>query len=113
MKTYIRQLGNVVVVIAVTVLFSGAIPISARAVQTLRTVPKAVQPVCIILTTNATSADIQEALDKLPDAGGEVDLPAGEFAITQPIVLQRDYETLRGAGDTTILRLASNADCPV
>jgi hypothetical protein len=70
-------------------------------------------PVVVTLTTNATSAEIQDALDRLPDRGGEVVLPAGEFLIRQPIVLKRNHQTLRGAGDATILRLAENANCPV
>jgi hypothetical protein len=70
-------------------------------------------PVMVTLTTNATSAEIQDALDRLPDRGGEVVLPAGEFLIRQPIVLKHNHETLRGAGDATILRLAENANCPV
>lgn len=67
----------------------------------------------VTLPAKATSAEIQTALDSLPASGGEVILPAGEFPVTQPIVLDRDHQTLRGAGDTTVLRLAANADCPV
>jgi hypothetical protein len=57
--------------------------------------------------------EIQAALDNLPETGGEVILPAGEYPVFQPIVLQRSHQTLSGAGDTTILRLATNANCPV
>ncbi len=70
-------------------------------------------PVVETMNAGVTSAEIQTALDALPDKGGEVVLPSGEFAVTQPIVLGRSHQTLRGAGDTTVLRLASNADCPV
>ncbi len=70
-------------------------------------------PVVITLPTNVTSIEIQGALDRLPDAGGEVVLLAGEYSIIQPIVLHRNYQTLRGAGVTTILRLAAKANCPV
>ena len=70
-------------------------------------------PVVVTLSTNATSREIQAALDQLPSRGGEVVLPAGEFVINQPIVLKRDHQTLRGAGDATILRLAAAANCPV
>jgi Right handed beta helix region len=70
-------------------------------------------PVVETMNAGVTSAEIQTALDTLPDKGGEVVLPSGEFAVTQPIVLGRSHQTLRGAGDTTVLRLASNADCPV
>jgi polygalacturonase len=70
-------------------------------------------PVVVTLSTNASSREIQAALDRLPGRGGEVVLPAGNFSITQPIILRRSHETLRGAGDATILRLAANANCPV
>jgi hypothetical protein len=70
-------------------------------------------PLELRLPTNATSAEIQQALDQLPASGGVVDLPSGIFTVTQPIVLQRDNQTLRGAGPSTILRLAAGADCPV
>lgn len=70
-------------------------------------------PLVVQMPTNATSAEIQRALDQLPACGGVVGLPAGTFIVTQPIVLQRDKQTLRGAGESTILRLAAGADCPV
>jgi hypothetical protein len=55
---------------------------------------------------------IQKALDSLPK-GGEVRLEAGTYAVHQPVILQRDGEVLRGAGEATILYLADNANCPV
>ncbi|HEY4417417.1 MAG TPA: right-handed parallel beta-helix repeat-containing protein [Verrucomicrobiae bacterium] len=67
----------------------------------------------VTLPANVTSVEIQAALDKLPDAGGEVILPAGEYSVIQPIVLSRNHQTLSGVGDTTILRLATNVNCPV
>jgi len=70
-------------------------------------------PMEIRMPTNVTSAEIQKALDKLPTSGGVVYLPSGTFTVTQPIVLQRDNQTLSGAGESTILRLAPGADCPV
>lgn len=63
--------------------------------------------------TMKNGTDIQAALDALPDAGGEVVLPAGTFITTEPIVLKRDNQTLRGMGPTTIIRLASRMNCPV
>src|SRR5580698_1548852 len=39
---------------------------------------------------------IQKALDNLAK-GGEVDLEAGTYVVHQPIILQRDGQTLRGA----------------
>jgi parallel beta-helix repeat protein len=58
-------------------------------------------------------ADIQAALDALPDGGGEVVVPSGTFLVSNPIVLQRDGQTLRGAGPSTVLKLANRMNCPV
>ena len=67
----------------------------------------------IQLPATASGAEIQKALDVLPASGGAVALPAGTFIVSQPIVLQRDNQTLRGVGERTILQLADGADCPV
>ncbi len=69
--------------------------------------------VVVTLSANATSTEIQQALAGLPESGGEVRLPPGNFEVCQPIVLRRDYQTLRGSGVETVLRLADNANCPV
>jgi polygalacturonase len=65
------------------------------------------------LSPGVTGAEIQRALDTLPAGGGEVVLPPGTIEVSQPIVLCRDFQTLRGGGAATILRLADNANCPV
>jgi hypothetical protein len=70
-------------------------------------------PFVITLPANVSGLQIQKALDVLPAGGGAVYLPAGEYTITQPIILKRDNQILRGAGATTILRLAADANCPV
>lgn len=75
--------------------------------------PNPAPTVIITLPANVSSIEIQGALDRLPDAGGEVVLSAGEYSIIQPIVLHRSHQILRGAGDATILRLAAKANCPV
>ncbi|MEI8287931.1 MAG: right-handed parallel beta-helix repeat-containing protein [Verrucomicrobiota bacterium] len=67
----------------------------------------------IYLSAKVSSAEIQQALDSLPDSGGEVVLSAGRFDIQQPVVLRRDRQTLRGVGPATVLRLVDNANCPV
>jgi hypothetical protein len=67
----------------------------------------------LTLSPGITGVDIQKALDSLPATGGEVDLPAGRIEIHAPIILCRDDLTLRGAGPTTILHLADDANCPV
>jgi hypothetical protein len=67
----------------------------------------------IVLRPGTTSEEIQQALDALPAGGGEVVLPPGTIEVRQPIVLLRDFQTLRGCGVATILRLADSANCPV
>jgi hypothetical protein len=71
------------------------------------------KPMVVTLRQGATSVEIQRALDLLPERGGEVVLPPGIFQVRQPIVLRRDHQTLRGAGETTVLHLADGANCPV
>ncbi len=71
------------------------------------------KPLMVALRAGVTAAEIQKALDALPADGGEVVLPPGKIEVSQPIVLQRDYQTLLGAGRETILFLADNANCPV
>ena len=70
-------------------------------------------PAVVKLPAGVTGAEIQQALDALPASGGEVILPAGRFEVRKPIILNRDHQTLRGAGAATILHLADNANCPV
>lgn len=70
-------------------------------------------PTLVVLPSGVTGADIQRALDALPETGGEVILPAGKIMVRRPIVLQRDHQTLRGCGPATILALADGANCPV
>ena len=74
---------------------------------------RAEKPEVTRLCAGITGAEIQQALDSLPDAGGEVILPAGDFRISRPIVLRRDNQSLCGAGMATILRLTDSANCPV
>jgi hypothetical protein len=71
------------------------------------------EPVTVMLPYGVTDVQIQQALDALPNSGGEVVLPPEKISIRQPIVLRRDNQTLRGSGTATILRLADDANCPV
>ncbi|HUE37728.1 MAG TPA: right-handed parallel beta-helix repeat-containing protein [Candidatus Acidoferrum sp.] len=64
------------------------------------------------IKAGATAADIQKEFDLFTN-GCEVVLPPGKFRVNRPIVLQYNYQTLRGSGPTTILILDSNANCPV
>ena len=72
-----------------------------------------VEPTVVRLQPGATGGEIQRALDALPATGGEVVLPPGKISIRQPLVLRRDFQTLRGSGTATVLRLADDANCPV
>jgi len=71
------------------------------------------RPVVVTLEPGVSGAEIQQALDRLPESGGEVVLPPGIIEVRQPIVLRRDGQTLRGSGNATILHLADGANCPV
>ena len=67
----------------------------------------------VILGPGATGEKIQAALDNLPKSGGTVALRPGTYIIDKPLNLCRDNQALHGAGPTTILRLADNANCPL
>lgn len=56
---------------------------------------------------------IHGALADLPAAGGIVELGAGTFTLTRPVILDRDDVELRGQGAETKLVLAAGANCPV
>ncbi len=76
-------------------------------------VKSSIEPVVLKLPAGVNGGEIQSALDALPVSGGEVVLPPGKVLIRQPIVLRRDFQTLRGSGAATVLALADNANCPV
>ena len=65
-----------------------------------------------MLRPGVTDAEIQAALDALPDVGGIVILPPGTITLTRPIVIRRSWQTLRGAGTNTVLCVADGANCP-
>jgi hypothetical protein len=71
------------------------------------------EPVVVMLPPGVTGGEIQDALNTLPASGGEVVLPPGNISVRQPLTLCRDNQALRGAGASTVLRLADNANCPV
>ena len=60
-----------------------------------------------------TCEAIQKTIDKLPDIGGEVFVPAGVYTCSTPIILDRDNVIVRGEGAATLLRVADNANIPV
>ena len=55
------------------------------------------KPTVVHVAAGSTGVEIQKALDNLPNSGGEVVLAAGIFEVAQPIILQRDNQTLRGS----------------
>ena len=68
--------------------------------------------VYVSLAAGVSGEQVQKALDSLAERGGEVVLPPGEILISAPIVLHRDFQTLRGAGAETVLKVAAGANCP-
>ena len=69
--------------------------------------------VIVTLQVGVTSVEVQKALDLLTN-GGQLVLPPGRIKVSQPIVLQHNYQMLRGAAkQATILFLADKANCPV
>jgi parallel beta-helix repeat protein len=67
----------------------------------------------LTLQVGVTAAQIQQALDLLTN-GGEVRLPPGRIRVSQPLILEHNGQTLRGASnETTILYLMNDANCPV
>ena len=110
MKTNFNQIGSPGAV-AATVVF--LLLLNFPGLVSAVTGPSTADPVVVTLQPDVSGFQIQQALDSLPDSGGVVMLPAGKFLIRQPVVLHRDFQTLRGAGEGTVLRLADNANCPV
>jgi hypothetical protein len=59
------------------------------------------------------SKAINRAIQKCAKQGGEVQLGAGMYVCTEPIVIRNNHVTLRGAGAATVLWLKDGAECPV
>ena len=110
MKTNFNPIGGRAAVVKAAVFFSLLAFLTLGMIAFQKTSPK---PVILTLPAGVAAIEIQKALDSLPQTGGEVVLPAGVFEVSQPIILQRDHQTLRGAGSATILQLAADANCPV
>ncbi len=66
-----------------------------------------VRPTSIV--TTLTGAAIQAAVNALPACGGIIELVAGTYSITTPIVL-RSWCQLVGAGHATVLRIANGSN---
>ncbi len=55
---------------------------------------------------------IQAAIDAVPEAGGIVVLPPGEFKIYQPLIISRSDFLIRGAGTATHIQNMNNSGQP-
>jgi hypothetical protein len=110
MKTNFNHIGSLWAVSLIAGIFYSASLPSINAAELVKTTEKTV---VLKLLPGVTDSEIQQVLDTLPASGGEVVLPPGNILIRQPIVLHRDFQTLRGSGAATVLRLADNANCPV
>lgn len=110
MKMNFNQAGNFGAVVKHTALLGLAVFLALFSL-----IPRGFskEPVILTLPSGVTDVEIQQALDTLPNCGGEVVLPPEKISIRQPVVLRRDHQTLRGSGAATILRLADDANCPV
>lgn len=67
----------------------------------------------ILVLPSEGEGAIHAALAALPAGGGVVELGAGVFTITRPVIIDRDSVELRGQGESTRLHLAARANCPV
>lgn len=110
MKTNFNQIGRPGVVAAIAMVISLlGFPLSDSSSPFQSMVARVV----VMLQPGVTDGEIQQALDGLPESGGDVYLPPGRISIRQPLVLRRDFQTLRGSGTATVLELADDANCPV
>jgi hypothetical protein len=73
-----------------------------------------ISPVTVKIDSIAAPSDtqIQQALDRLPPAGGTLVLDPGIYEIHHPLLLLRNGLTLRGSGNLTVLHLVDRANCP-
>jgi len=91
-----RRSGHLVIIMIVTAL-SVTAPRTARSQTGARPVLPGARPA--IDASNYPT--IQAALDAIPEAGGVVRLPAGDFMISEPLILRRGDTRLEGVGSAT------------
>ena len=113
MKANFNQIGSLGAMAAIAVAIFCFSSSTSQAAIPIKTGVEPISVTSVKLQADVTGTEIQQALDALPKTGGEVVLPPGKFIISQPVVLHRDIQTLRGAGTATILWLADDANCPV
>jgi hypothetical protein len=61
----------------------------------------------------SSCAEVQRAIGGLPATGGVVDVAAGTIVCDGPLVITSANVTLKGAGRTTVFRLADHVNKPV
>ena len=55
---------------------------------------------------------LQEAIDALPESGGLIRIPPGEFELNEPLIIQRSDVQLEGAGTSTHIKNINTAGQP-
>jgi nitrous oxidase accessory protein NosD len=78
-----------------------ALPLMSATTSSSQTVAKSVLPGARPAIEAADYPSIQAALDAVPEAGGVVRLPAGDFEISKPLILRRGDTRLEGVGSAT------------
>lgn len=67
----------------------------------------------VFVSPSGGAQAINAAIKRLAPDGGEIRLGPGIYLCREPIVINTNGITLRGAGASTRLKLADNANCPV
>ncbi|MEX0936475.1 MAG: right-handed parallel beta-helix repeat-containing protein [Pirellulales bacterium] len=88
--------------LAAIVLLSGMHWIGAA--QTSPTALKSTLPGARAIIDAADYPSLQAALDALPEGGGVVHIPPGEFQINQPLTLSRGDVMIQGSGTATHIK---------
>src|SRR5581483_6843903 len=65
------------------------------------------------VVTTLTGAAIQQAINALPASGGVIELVAGTYAVSAPIVVPSDVQLVGSGRSVTILRLTNGANAVV
>jgi len=106
-------LGCPLAVIGVQNLFNGATPSTPMEVTGLEISRSPENRRMEIRVPLGTGADITRAIAALPAEGGRILLAAGVYPVNQPLVLDRNDVEVSGDQESTVLRLADHADCPL
>lgn len=66
-----------------------------------------------IIHPSGGSEGICNAIARLGPEGGQIQLAAGTYHCSKPIIIRNNNIMLRGIGSATLLKLADGANCPV